>query len=44
MLVNNMLQAGNHKVVFKPEASASGVYILRMNIDGKTTTRKLVKE
>jgi endoglucanase len=44
VLVNNMLHAGNHRVVFQPEAHASGVYILRMNIDGRTTTRKLVKE
>jgi hypothetical protein len=44
VLVNNLLQAGNHKVMFQPEAHASGVYILRMDIDGKTITKKLVRE
>ncbi|MBO9635177.1 MAG: cellulase family glycosylhydrolase [Chitinophagaceae bacterium] len=44
VLVNNMLSAGNHRVVFTPEAKASGVYFLRMSIDGKITTKKLVRE
>jgi hypothetical protein len=30
--------------MFQPEAHASGVYILRMDIDGKTITKKLVRE
>ncbi|WP_127127740.1 cellulase family glycosylhydrolase [Pseudoflavitalea rhizosphaerae] len=44
VLVNKVLNAGSHRVMFSPEANARGVYILRMDIDGKTITKKLVRE
>ncbi|NML21757.1 cellulase family glycosylhydrolase [Pseudoflavitalea sp. G-6-1-2] len=44
ILVNNKLNAGNHRYEFKPAGGGTGVYLMRMNIDGKVTTRKLVKE
>ena len=44
VLVNSVLNAGSHRVVFHPEANAQGVYILRMDIDGKTITKKLVRK
>lgn len=44
MLVNSMLQAGNHKAVFNASHLASGIYTLKLMYNGKTVTRKLLKE
>jgi glucose/arabinose dehydrogenase len=44
VLVNNMLRAGNHKVIFAPGAQTAGVYFIQVTIDGKVTTKKLLRE
>ncbi len=44
VLVNNMLRAGNHKVIFTPGAQTAGVYFIQVTIDGKVTTKKLLRE
>lgn len=44
VLVNGHLAAGTHRAYFKPDAMPAGIYLLRLISNGKTITRKLVKE
>jgi hypothetical protein len=44
VLVNGMLQAGRHNAQFNASQLPSGVYTLKLLYDGKTITRKLLKE
>ena len=44
VLVNGMLQTGSHKAVFNANHLATGVYTLKLLYNGKTITRKLLKE
>lgn len=44
VLVNGMLQTGSHKAVFNASHLATGVYTLKLLYNGKTITRKLLKE
>lgn len=41
-LVNEIQPPGTHTVAWKPEMERSGVYMARLQINGKTHTRKLV--
>ena len=44
LLLNGMLQPGNHKAVFSAGHLPSGVYTLRLLYNDKIITRKLLKE
>jgi endoglucanase len=44
VLVSGRLAAGPHRVYFKPDAMPAGIYLLRLISNGKTVTRKLIKE
>jgi hypothetical protein len=44
VLVNSMLQSGSHKAVFNANHLSTGVYTLKLLYNGKTITRKLLKE
>ncbi|MBO9635176.1 MAG: DNRLRE domain-containing protein, partial [Chitinophagaceae bacterium] len=44
VLVNGVMGAGNHRVVFTPNTNTAGVYFVRVTIDGKVTTKKLLRE
>ncbi|HEY8894159.1 MAG TPA: DNRLRE domain-containing protein [Niastella sp.] len=44
VLVNGMLQTGSHKAVFNSNHLPAGVYTLKLLYNGKTITRKLLKE
>jgi hypothetical protein len=44
VLVNGMLQAGNHKAIFNANRLSSGVYTLKLLYNGKSITRKLLKK
>ncbi|RZS75371.1 DUF7594 domain-containing protein [Pseudobacter ginsenosidimutans] len=44
VLVNNRLSAGNHRVIFNSGANTAGIYIVHVTIDGKVTTKKLLRE
>lgn len=44
VLVNGQLSAGNHRTTFTPASGSAGVYLLRMTVNGKVTTKKLLKE
>jgi endoglucanase len=44
VLVNGQLQAGIHKTVFTAPYLSAGVYTLKLMYNGKTITRKLLKE
>lgn len=44
VLANGRLAAGTHRAYIKPGAMQSGIYLLRLVSNGKTITRKLVKE
>jgi type IX secretion system substrate protein len=44
VLVNGMLQAGNHKAIFNANGLSAGVYTLKLLHNGKIITRKLLKK
>lgn len=44
VLINGMLQPGNHKAVFSAKHLPSGIYTLRLLYNSKIITRKLLKE
>ena len=44
VLVNAMLQAGDHKTLFNANRLPAGVYTLKLVYNGKIITRKLLKE
>lgn len=44
VLINGVLQTGNHKAVFNANHLPSGIYTLRLMYNGKTITGKLLKE
>jgi hypothetical protein len=44
VLVNGMLQTGNHKAILNAPRLAAGVYTLKLTYNGKIITRKLLKE
>lgn len=44
VLANGYLGAGNHRATFSPTNAASGIYLLKLVHEGKTTTRKMIKE
>lgn len=44
VLVNGMLQAGNHKATFNANHLPAGVYTLKLVHSGKIITKKLLKE
>jgi hypothetical protein len=44
VLVNGMLQTGNHQAVFNANRLPAGVYTLKLLYNGKIITRKLLKE
>jgi hypothetical protein len=44
VLVNGHLPAGQHRFVFKPVGTATGIYTVRLMHDRKVITQKLVRE
>lgn len=44
VLVNGQLPAGQHRAVFKPAGTATGIYTIRLVHDRKVITQKLVRE
>jgi hypothetical protein len=44
VLVNSWLQAGNHQTTFASHGIGAGTYFLKMVYNGKTVTKKLLKE
>jgi hypothetical protein len=44
VLVNSLLQEGNHKAVFNANGLPAGVYTLKLLYNGKIITKKLLKE
>ncbi len=44
VLVNGNLPAGQHRAVFKPVGTGTGIYTIRLMHDRKVITQKLVRE
>nr|WP_315824574.1 T9SS type A sorting domain-containing protein [Paraflavitalea speifideiaquila] len=44
VLVNSNLPAGQHRAMFKPVGTATGIYTIRLVHDRKVITQKLVRE
>ncbi len=44
VLVNSHLPAGQHRAVFKPVGTATGIFTIRLMYDRKVITQKLVRE
>lgn len=43
-IVENVLPAGEHRILWSPEDIPAGVYFCRLEADGQVITRKLVKQ
>jgi len=41
-LINDLFEAGSHKVTWNATDQSSGIYLLRFNTDGKSETKKLI--
>jgi hypothetical protein len=44
VLINGMLQTGNHKTLFNADRLSAGIYTLKLTHNGKTIIRKMLKE